>query len=111
MNAFASVGATGANGDAIRAYFMAIDPAAYEFGEGTGGTDLIVYLKDHTIRLLCGNFGTEMIPEESDMDQLSSDCFGVYDTVNDLWVQREHYNDDDVGVWVSPCLGPLPIKD
>ena len=62
------------------------------------------------MRLLCGNFGTEMIPGESDMDQLSSDCFGVT-TRRMAWVQREDYTEDDVGVWVSPCLGPLPIKD
>ena len=113
--AFNQVEATGEHGAEIRAYFQGIDPSAHEESwpypvAGAMPQDLIIYRDGERVCTLWGNFGTEMIPEDSMITQLSTNCFGVFDTATGSWMDGW---DDSIspptstyiGIWASPCLG------
>lgn len=126
--AFEWINATGETSSEIRSYFKSIDPTACELVKDMGSSstityvdkdgpvtlqvprritqsDIIIFYEHHRVHALIGDFGTEMIPEDSHINQLSSNCVGTYDTRDNHWTTLSIDNSNLVGFWASPCLG------
>lgn len=99
------------NGQLIASYFAAVDPSAYTIDPngGTGeASHMIIYRADDSLRIIFGDFGDEMDPEFSQIDQLSTDILGTFDTTEAKWVSVDETGDftaNHVGIWASPVLG------